>query len=128
MLGIASCAKPQDEATSASVRDRHSSTLERQNLRQHHTDSSCLHAASPVKPVPGRIEWLLLRQSGRIPTFIPTTRNNSPVETDTPRESSLRSGREVTQRTSDVTYSIFEGTAEIQRLVVARSISGLHIP
>jgi hypothetical protein len=26
------------------------------------------------------------------------------------------------------TYTIFEGTAEIQRLVVARAISGLHIP
>ena len=26
------------------------------------------------------------------------------------------------------TYTIFEGTSEIQRLVVARSISGLHIP
>ena len=27
-----------------------------------------------------------------------------------------------------VSYTIFEGTSEIQRLVVARSISGLHIP
>jgi alkylation response protein AidB-like acyl-CoA dehydrogenase len=26
-----------------------------------------------------------------------------------------------------VSYTIFEGTSEIQRLVVARSISGLHI-
>jgi hypothetical protein len=25
-------------------------------------------------------------------------------------------------------YTIFDGTSEIQRLVVARSISGLHIP
>jgi alkylation response protein AidB-like acyl-CoA dehydrogenase len=25
-------------------------------------------------------------------------------------------------------YTIFEGTSEIQRLVVARAISGLHIP
>jgi hypothetical protein len=29
---------------------------------------------------------------------------------------------------SDVIYTIFEGTSEIQRLVVARSISGLQIP
>ena len=29
---------------------------------------------------------------------------------------------------SGVNYTIFEGTSEIQRLVVARSISGLHIP
>jgi hypothetical protein len=29
---------------------------------------------------------------------------------------------------SEVCYTIFEGTSEIQRLVVARSISGLHIP
>jgi hypothetical protein len=29
---------------------------------------------------------------------------------------------------SVVSYTIFEGTSEIQRLVVARSISGLHIP
>jgi len=27
-----------------------------------------------------------------------------------------------------VSYTIFEGTSEIQRLVVARSISGLQIP
>jgi alkylation response protein AidB-like acyl-CoA dehydrogenase len=27
-----------------------------------------------------------------------------------------------------VSYTIFEGTSEIQRLVVARSISGLRIP
>jgi alkylation response protein AidB-like acyl-CoA dehydrogenase len=26
------------------------------------------------------------------------------------------------------TYTLFEGTSEIQRLVVARAISGLHIP
>ncbi len=25
-------------------------------------------------------------------------------------------------------YTIFEGTSEIQRLVIARMISGLHIP
>jgi len=25
-------------------------------------------------------------------------------------------------------YTIFEGTSEIQRLVIARSISGVHIP
>jgi hypothetical protein len=29
---------------------------------------------------------------------------------------------------SEVSYTMFEGTSEIQRLVVARSISGLHIP
>ncbi len=29
---------------------------------------------------------------------------------------------------SAVSYTIFEGTSEIQRLVIARSISGLHIP
>jgi len=27
-----------------------------------------------------------------------------------------------------VSYTIFEGTSEIQRLVIARSISGLQIP
>jgi len=27
-----------------------------------------------------------------------------------------------------VSYKIFEGTSEIQRLVIARSISGLQIP
>jgi len=27
-----------------------------------------------------------------------------------------------------LSYTIFEGPSEIQRLVVARSISGLHIP
>jgi alkylation response protein AidB-like acyl-CoA dehydrogenase len=26
------------------------------------------------------------------------------------------------------TYTLFEGTSEIQRLVVARAVSGLHIP
>jgi len=28
----------------------------------------------------------------------------------------------------DLTYTIFEGTSEIQRLVIARAISGVHIP
>jgi acyl-CoA dehydrogenase len=28
----------------------------------------------------------------------------------------------------DNIYTIFEGTSEIQRLVVARAISGVHIP
>jgi len=28
---------------------------------------------------------------------------------------------------SKVSYTIFEGTSEIQRLVVARAISGVHI-
>jgi alkylation response protein AidB-like acyl-CoA dehydrogenase len=27
-----------------------------------------------------------------------------------------------------MSYTIFEGTSEIQRLVIARSISGVHIP
>jgi hypothetical protein len=31
-------------------------------------------------------------------------------------------------RGKTVNHAIFEGTSEIQRLVVARSISGLHIP
>jgi alkylation response protein AidB-like acyl-CoA dehydrogenase len=29
---------------------------------------------------------------------------------------------------SAMNYTIFEGTSEIQRLVIARSISGVHIP
>jgi alkylation response protein AidB-like acyl-CoA dehydrogenase len=29
---------------------------------------------------------------------------------------------------SEMIYTIFEGTSEIQRLVIARMISGLHIP
>jgi hypothetical protein len=28
----------------------------------------------------------------------------------------------------EVSYTIFEGTSEIQRLVVARAVSGPHIP
>src|SRR5262249_11506564 len=35
-------------------------------------------------------------------------------------------GRTGGQRES--TYTIFEGTSEIQRLVIARAISGVHIP
>ncbi len=31
------------------------------------------------------------------------------------------------RRRVDDTYTIFEGTSEIQRLVIARAISGLHI-
>jgi alkylation response protein AidB-like acyl-CoA dehydrogenase len=30
-------------------------------------------------------------------------------------------------RRCEMSYTIFEGTSEIQRLVIARSISGLHI-
>jgi alkylation response protein AidB-like acyl-CoA dehydrogenase len=32
------------------------------------------------------------------------------------------------RRLADNSYTIFEGTSEIQRLVVARAVSGLHIP
>jgi acyl-CoA dehydrogenase len=28
---------------------------------------------------------------------------------------------------TDQTYTIFEGTSEIQRLIIARAISGVHI-
>jgi acyl-CoA dehydrogenase len=31
-------------------------------------------------------------------------------------------------RRAENSYTIFEGTSEIQRLVIARSVSGLHIP
>jgi len=35
--------------------------------------------------------------------------------------------RSRTAPTSSKRYTIFEGTSEIQRLVIARAISGLHI-
>ena len=30
-------------------------------------------------------------------------------------------------RRADATYTIFEGTSDIQRLVISRAISGIHI-
>jgi hypothetical protein len=63
-----------------------------------------------------------------IPTFIPTTRDHSPDETD-PRLNRACSA-DVSARTErgEATYTIFEGTSEIQRVAVARAVSGLHIP
>ena len=63
----------------------------------------------------------------RIPTFIPTTHIETTDSMDQRTESRLLIVAPQPSR-SEVSYTIFEGTSEIQRLVVARSISGLHIP
>jgi alkylation response protein AidB-like acyl-CoA dehydrogenase len=49
-----------------------------------------------------------------------------------PNLAGLRATRRTRTRTSigsqtTRSYTIFEGTSEIQRLVIARSVSGLHI-
>ncbi len=63
-----------------------------------------------------------------IPTFIPTTHADATDGTDQRTESGLLSDVSLLSLRGKVSYTIFEGTSEIQRLVVARSISGLHIP
>jgi hypothetical protein len=39
----------------------------------------------------------------------------------------LNQAKAVSARGQNVIYDIFEGTAEIQQLVIARAISGMHI-
>jgi hypothetical protein len=63
-----------------------------------------------------------------IPTFIPTTRRTTPD-----RERRLRNivpGRgtctDVGERQFGI-YDLFEGTEQIQQLVISRAISGVHI-
>jgi hypothetical protein len=66
--------------------------------------------------------------AGHVPTFVPTTprtRWNRGSLADARPNSSAVYGR-VGHRLG--TYTLFEGTSEIQRLVVARALSGMHIP
>jgi hypothetical protein len=65
---------------------------------------------------------------GRVPTFVPTTGRtgwNSRDAVDARRNSSATRGRDGHR---PGTYTLFEGTSEIQRLVIARAASGMHIP
>jgi len=65
---------------------------------------------------------------GRVPTFVPTTgrtRRNHGASVDARSNVSHVSGPSGHRLE---TYTLFEGSSEIQRLVVARSISGVHIP
>lgn len=77
----------------------------------------CLDACSEVAQRPERV-----------PTFIPTTgwtrwTCEPSVDTKLVWLDVCDLGRRFVR-----TYTIFEGTSEIQRLVIARAISGLHIP
>jgi hypothetical protein len=66
--------------------------------------------------------------AGRVPTFGPTSgwtgrnRRRSPDARVNAKNAAGPSG----QRPG--TYTLFEGTSEIQRLVIARAASGMHIP
>ena len=62
------------------------------------------------------------------PTFCPTTTQNRPIRPIT-SAGQPRSRQHVDQtagRTAQI-YTIFEGTSEIQRLIISRAISGVHI-
>jgi hypothetical protein len=68
---------------------------------------------------------------GFIPTFVPTTPRDGPVPVGPVERSVLLSGprRHALTRAErgSGTYDIFEGTEQIQQLVIARAISGLRI-
>ena len=64
----------------------------------------------------------------RVPTSVPTTGRIGPEWSDSVDAMPYRSvttGRDGQWRQ---TYTLFEGTSEIQRLVIARAASGMHIP
>lgn len=62
------------------------------------------------------------------PYSIPTTGRDSAVAQTDDRTCACSADRCARVARRHVSYTIFEGTSEIQRLVVARAISGLHIP
>jgi hypothetical protein len=64
----------------------------------------------------------------RVPTFVPTTgrtRRISQEMMDSGANVSHTAGRD---GHGTGTYTLFEGTSEIQRLVIVRAASGMHIP
>jgi len=63
----------------------------------------------------------------RIPTFIPTTEVNTLAWAPQMDEKLASLDGRPPSRRVPRTYTIFEGTSEIQRLVIARAISGMHI-
>lgn len=68
-------------------------------------------------------QWLQFR-----PPFCPTTSRHGSIRLTT-RAGRTRLGRHVDRSAgrSDQTYTIFEGTSEIHRLIIARAISRVHI-
>jgi alkylation response protein AidB-like acyl-CoA dehydrogenase len=62
------------------------------------------------------------------PTLCPTTTRNRPIRPNT-RTGQPGSKWHVDHPAGriDQTYTIFEGTSEIQRLIISRAISGVHI-
>jgi hypothetical protein len=70
-------------------------------------------------------------QGAVIPTFIPTTAPNA-LDARTPpgTKAQVRAhakDRATRRRRASESYDIFEGTEQIQQLVIARAISGLRI-
>jgi hypothetical protein len=63
-----------------------------------------------------------------IPTFIPTTRRTGP-DLSRPAWNIVAAQRTFPDVSEQAfgNYTLFEGTSEIQRLVISRALSGLHI-
>jgi hypothetical protein len=62
------------------------------------------------------------------PTFCPTTpryRSVRPITSGGQSGSKRHAGHHAGR--TDQTFTIFEGTSEIQRLIIARAISGVHV-
>ena len=66
------------------------------------------------------------RQDPGIPT-VPTTGWTEPNGTEKSLDAADRADAKVLVRPHKRTFTIFEGTSEIQHLVIARAISGMHI-
>ena len=89
-----------------------------------HLERSGVRARSSGLPTPGSSKM----DSKMSPTFCPTTAGNRPIRPIT-SAGQPRSRWHVDHPAgrTDQTYTIFEGTSEIQRLIIARAISGIHI-
>jgi hypothetical protein len=68
------------------------------------------------------------RVEPHIPTFIPTTRRTSadPSRSTWNIAPAQRTFTDVYERPFEI-YDLFEGTEQIQQLVISRAISGVHI-
>jgi hypothetical protein len=91
-------------------------------LRRHHAavTKSIFHPAFIPRPEP--------RPDGAIPTFIPTTGRTTPDVEGRPWNivPAQRTLADVGEHQFRI-YDLFEGTEQIQQLVISRAISGVHI-
>jgi hypothetical protein len=84
--------------------------------------------ADPVPRAAVRREIFEAIFARRVPTFVPTTGRIGAESSDSMDGGPYASAMSGLSGRRSGTYTLFEGTSEIQRLVIARAASGMHIP